>query len=271
MIRKTTLRIITGLAILSLWSVCWGQDAPRVGVEERLGSIIPLEELSFTDEEGKSIALKELFDRPVALTLVYYRCPGICTPLLQEKAWVADNCDLAPGQDYRMITISFDPKETADLAKTKKANMLDLIKAKQIPTDGWRFLTGDEKNIRKITEAVGFYYMPDRNKVDFVHGATIIFLSGEGKIVRYLIGTRFNPVDVKMAVLDASEGRARSFMQKMQQLCYTYDPEARTYVLQINRLILAATLLFVAVFVWYLLRKKPVVGPVDEQIPRSES
>ena len=114
MIGRTSLNILACIAVFSTLSVCLGQDNPRIGVDERLGETIDLETLTFTDEDGKSILLKELFDRPIALTLIYYRCPGICTPLLQEVAWVADNCDLIPGEDYRLVTISFDPKDTAD-------------------------------------------------------------------------------------------------------------------------------------------------------------
>lgn len=240
---------------LLLTAVCAAQERARVGIEERLGTILPLDELTFNDEQGKPIKLSSLVDKPIVLTLVYYRCPGICTPLLQELVKVADNAKLTPGEDYRLVTISFDPDEKFDLAKNKKANMLAEFKNKNVPPETWSFLTGDEANIRKVTDTVGFYYMPDRNKVDFVHGATVIFLSDKGKIVRYLNGTRFNPAEMELAVLDAAQGRPRSLMQRMQQLCYAYDPEGQAYVLQINRIILGVTLVFALGFVVYLLRK----------------
>ena len=156
MIRRTVLnRMLCGI-VLAMASVCVGQESTQIGIDEHLGEHIPLETLSFFDEDGRPIALKELFDRPIVLTLVYYRCPGICTPLLQELAKVADNCDLTPGEDYRIVTISFNPEETAELAKPKKANMLAELKNKQVPPEGWRFLTGDAENIGRITDAVGF-------------------------------------------------------------------------------------------------------------------
>ena len=256
--RSTTLnRALCSTLFLVAASVCIAADKPvEVGIEERLGERIPLESLTFFDEQGKSVKLEELFDRPIVLTLVYYKCPGICTPLLQEVVRVADLCDLMPGDDYRLITISFDPRENAELARLKKENMLAEMKNKHVSPEGWRFFTGDAENVRRITEAVGFRYIPDRNKVDFVHAATVVFLSSDGMIARYLNGTQFNPADLKLAIIDAKEGRARSFMQRIQRLCYAYDPEGRAYVLQVNRLILGVTLLFATCFGMFVLARK---------------
>ncbi len=249
--------------VLAVTSVCFAAEEPlRIGVEERLGEYLPLEALSFSDEDDRPITLEELCDRPVLLTLVYYRCPGICTPLLQEVASAADRCDLIPGKDYRHVTISFDPKETAELAGLKKANMLAQMEKQQVPPDGWRFLTGDAENIRRITTAVGFGYAPDKNKVDYVHAGAAIFLSPDGMIARYLHGTEFNPADLKLAIVDASQGRARSFMQKLQRLCYSYDPEGRAYVLKVNRVILGVTALFAMTFGSFLLLRKAGHRPV---------
>jgi len=231
------------------------EERPTIGIVERLGETIPLETMSYTGEDGEVVELAELFDRPVALTLVYYRCPSICTPLLQEMARVADMARMQPGEDYRIVTISFDPKDTAELSRMKRKNFLATLEKKQVPEDGWRFLTGDEEQIRKITEAVGFCYARDENLVDFVHAATVVFISPEGKIVRYLNGTQFNPVDLEMAVVDAAEGRARSYMQQIQRLCYSYDPEGQAYVLMINRVILGVTLAFAAGFGVFLVSR----------------
>lgn len=239
--------------MLAIASVGAAQEAPSVGVVENLGDVIPIESFSFTDEKGEPVALKDLFDKPIVLTLVYFRCPGICTPLLQELVKNVDNCDLTPGEDYRLITVSFDPTETAEMAERKKTNMLAEMKQKDLHPDAWRFLTGEGEDIKRLTDAVGFYYMKDENDADYIHAASVIFLSPDGKIVRYLGGTEFNPADLEMAVIDASEGRPRSFIQKVQKLCYTYDPASRGYVLQVNRIILGVTVVFVAVFGGFLL------------------
>lgn len=261
-------------AVLLAACVCAAQEPekdPRIGIEEHLGKQIDLAAFSFTDEDGRAIQLQDLFDRPIALTLVYYRCPGICTPLLQEVARVAGLCDLAIGDDYRVVTISFDPAETPALARTKKANMIAEVKNKQVSDDAWRFLTGDADNIRRITEAVGFHYSLDKNKTDFVHAATVIFLSPEGKIVRYLTATKFNPADLKMAVVDASTGHARSFMRRIERLCYSYDPEGNVYVLKVNRIILGLTLLFATAFAGFLAFKGTRGKATKDQTTESAS
>ena len=232
-------------------------DTARVGIDEKLGQKIPLDTLTFKDEDGKSIPLKSLFDKPVVLTLVYYRCPGTCSPLLNELSRLVQLSSYKAGEDYRMVTISFDPREDEDLASMKRTNMLKAMTQKKVPEDAWRFLTGDEKNIAAITDAVGFRYREDINGQDFVHATTLIFIGTDGMISRYLQGLRFTPADFEMAVVDATEGRARSFMKKVQRLCYTFEPENSGYVLQLNRIVLAATLLFIGGFVVFLRFLKP--------------
>ena len=256
MVRRTRLMLLMCGATFGVTSFAVAQAPPPVGVQERLGEVLDLETFTFLDEDGKPIILETLFDRPVILTLVYFRCPNICTPLLQELAKNVNNCDLTPGEDYRLVTISFDPTETANLAGLKKANFLATLDKKDVTPGDWRFLTGDAATIKRLTDAVGFYYIRDKNQVDYVHAASVIFLSKEGKIVRYLNGIEFNPADLKMAVIDASAGRARSFIQKIQALCYTYDPASRGYVLQLNRVILGVTVLFVMGFAGFLVLKK---------------
>lgn len=256
MIGHTRFILVFVGAMLAVAAGAAGQSAGEVGIEERLGEIIPLADFTFADEEGKPIVLKELFDRPVILTLVYFRCPSICTPLLQELSRNVNNSDLVPGRDYRLVTISFDPTETPELAKAKKKNFLATLDKKNVSPDDWRWLTGNEETIKRITEAVGFRYMKDKNGIDYVHAATVMFLSKGGKIVRYLNGVQFNPADLKMAVIDATEGRARSFMRTVQAYCYAYNPASRGYVLQLNRIILGITVLFVLGFGGFLLFKK---------------
>jgi protein SCO1/2 len=263
MLKKTYLIAVALGLVLVVADVRAADEPTKVGIVEHLGDRLALEDLSFFDEDGRPITLKDLFDRPIVLTLVYYKCPGICTPLLQELAAAVDKCDLVPGEDYRIVTISFDPTETAELARPKKANMIAEVKTKVVPPDGWRFLTGDAENVRAITEAVGFRYIPDRNKTDFIHAATVMFLSTDGMIARYLNGTVINPAELELAVIDASEGRARSFMQKIQKLCYSYDPAGRAYVLKVNRIILGVTLLFALAFGGFLLFKKTAHRPAN--------
>ncbi|MFC2171587.1 SCO family protein [Acidobacteriota bacterium] len=221
-------------------------QSEKADLIENPGAQIPLD-LSFTGMDGKKVTLKEIIDRPTVLTLVYYRCPSICSPLLYEVAENVDECDLEPGKDYRLLTISFDYREGADLAKIAHGEMLNRMD-KKIPPDSWQFYTGDKESIKKLTDSVGFHFTFTKDKEDYIHPATVIFLSEEGKITRYLNGLKFLPADMKMALIDASEGRISNVMSKLQRFCYTYDPEGRTYVIKINRIILLGTLFFVAVF-----------------------
>jgi len=239
----------------------------KVGIEERLDETLPLNEFHFTDEDGNPIVLADLFDEetPVVLTLVYYSCPGICTPLLNELAYNIERCDLAPGDDFQLVTISFNPADDAELARLKRINMLDTIETNKPKPEDWRFLVGNQENIDKITEAVGFHYVPDENGVDWVHAASVIFISPEGKISRYLNTLQFNPADLELAVVDASLGRARSFMRQIERLCYSFDPEGRAYVLKVNRIILGITLVFVLLFTFFLIFRKPAPKPAEPQ------
>ena len=230
--------------------------SPEIGITERLGTTIGLDE-TLVDEDGHPVVLRDLVNLPTLLVFVYYRCPAICDPLLRELASNLDQLQTEAGVDYRVITISFDPTETAQVAKTKKAEILATMK-RPPRADGWRFLTGEEAAVRPLTDAVGFKYKYEEQTQTYVNASSLIFLTGEGKIVRYIGGLEFLPAQLKLALHDAAQGRERSFMKSLERLCYSYDPKGRTYVLRINRLILALTGVFVLGFLAYLLlRKRP--------------
>ena len=273
MFRKTSQRIgqlaaralcvaLVGLAGSALPLAAQPQDeaAPAyasdkdIGIEQKLGEMVPLD-LTFIDEAGQPVVLRDLIDKPVILTLVYLRCPSICAPLLHELAKAVDETDIAPGVDYDILTVSFDITDDASLSTTAKKNLLQEID-RDISPDSWRFLTGEADQIARLTDAVGFRFRQE--KQDFVHAGTVIFLSPDGKIVRYLSGERILPANLKMAVIDAAEGRTRSVMQRLQKLCYAYDAEGQTYILKVNRIILLVTLPLVGTFLCFLLFKKKV-------------
>lgn len=204
----------------------------KVGIEERLGAMVPLD-LEFRDERGALVSLKDIVHKPVILTLVYYKCPGICSPLLTEMTKIVDRMDLVPGVDYQIVTVSFNHREMPELAEEKQENYLAAME-KNVDPKAWRFLTGDSVTIRRLADAVGFYFYEEGN--DFVHSGTLIMLSPEGKVTRYLPGVRFLPFDVKMAVMEAGEGRTGPTIAKILSMCYSYDPEGRTYTTNIVRL-----------------------------------
>lgn len=204
----------------------------EVGVIEHLEEYIP-EDIMITNEAGELVNLKKQIDKPTALIFVYYRCPGICSPLMDGLAEVIEKSDLELSEDYQVITISFDPTETIDLAIKKKNNYKSLVKGKNTE-EGWKFFTADSLNIAKATQSMGFRYKKTGN--DYTHAATVIVLSPEGKITRYLNGTYFLPFEFKLAMLEASKGQAGPTINKILQYCYSYDPVGQAYVLNITKI-----------------------------------
>ena len=208
------------------------EPVKKVGVEERLGTMVPLD-LEFRDEQGYLVKLRDFIRKPVILSLVYYKCPGICSPLLTELTKIVDKMDLVPGVDYQILTISFNHREMPELAAEKKDNYLSSLE-KNVDPSAWRFLTGDSAVIRALADTVGFFFYEEGK--DFVHSGTLILLSPEGKVTRYLPGIKYLPFDVKMAVIEAGEGRVGPTIAKILSMCYSYDPEGRTYTTDIVRL-----------------------------------
>jgi protein SCO1/2 len=253
---KALNKILTAFLLLAAIAVfpLRAEDEPKspIGVDEKLGEKIPLD-LTFMDEYGKPVILRSLFTKPTLLTLVYHRCPGICSPLLSGVSDVVDKMDMEPGRDYNIVTISFSPREDYIMASDKKKNYLGTMK-KKIPQDGWHFLTGDSVSIAKITDAVGFRYQVQG--VDYMHGAVITAISSNGMIARYLYGTDFLPLDVKLALTEASEGRTGPAINKLLKLCFSYDPGARKYVLNFTRIVGGGMLVMLIGFVLVLTLKK---------------
>lgn len=248
--------IISGIMIMMMSGYSSGQDEntpkPEIGIYEHLGETIP-SDIILTNEYGQQINLKSLVTKPTIFSLVYFRCPGICSPLLNSVKNTVDKTDLEPGADYNLITISIDQNEGYIMAAEKKENYLEELNRK-IPTDSWRFLTGDSLNIYRISDALGFKFKREGN--DFIHGASIMVVSADGKIVRYLYGTDFLPFDFKMAVTEATEGRVVPTINKLAKMCFSFDPEGRKYVLNVTRIAGAGMILLLGVFVVLLNIKK---------------
>lgn len=230
----------------------------EVGIEEQLGKFLPLD-AKFVDENGNEFTLKELLTKPTVLSFVYYNCPGICSPLLMEIADVVNKSDLVLGVDYNIINISMDEYENPELAFSKKNDFLQLVD-KQIPPDSWKFLTGDSTEIKKVSDAAGFYFK--RQGKDFLHSGALIFIDKDGKVCRYLFpaysdkkGFGIAPFDFKMAVIETSEGRISPTIARVLQFCFSYDPQGKTYVLNLTRIFGAGILILVVVFAVVFLRK----------------
>ncbi len=230
----------------------FAQKNIEVGIDEQLGNILPLD-LKFQNSDGKTVALKDIINKPTILALVYYECPGLCNPMQNELAWTIDKLQLEPGKDFQVVSISFDNKETPVIAAKWKKNYLLTIKRKFDPND-WHFLTGDSLNIKKLTDACGFRFKPADKQ--YVHAATLIAISPQGKITRYMFGTNFNPFDVKMALLEAESGKASPTISKMLEFCFSYDPAGRQYTLNVTRIVGSIMLIGIGIFMSVLFIKK---------------
>jgi protein SCO1/2 len=227
------LTIIIFAGILSCYSQSQiDEDKIEVGIVEKLGETIPLD-LTFLNESNDTVTLGELINKPTILSFVYFDCPGLCSPLLSGISEVVDNLDMDLGDEYQLITISFNTKDTPEKAAIKKNNFVTKIGEEN--RKHWIYLTGEQDNILKITASVGFKYMPQG--LDFAHPSAIILLSPEGKITRYLYGINFLPFDVKMAIIEAQQGIARPTINKILEYCFAYDPNGRTYTLQVTRIV----------------------------------
>ena len=249
------LSIFLPLILFCLSLPLHGQSSPNqkskiiVGLEHKkfLGKKVPLD-TEFVNEDGKKISLKEIVDRPVILTLVYFNCPGICTPLLNSLRYTLEKLELEPGIDFKVVTISFDPREDHRMATEKRKSYLGQMK-RPFPKDAWRFLTGEKKNIDRICDAVGFRF--EKEGKEYRHSGTVIVLSPQGKITRYLLGLSYNPIILQMALKNASSGRVEPTIAKLIRLCFSsYDQKARLY--KVNIVNIGMAIIFLAVMVFAL-------------------
>jgi protein SCO1/2 len=228
----------------------------EVGIEEHLDDFVPLD-IMVIDEKNQATNLGSLIDKPTIINLVYYRCPGICSPLMEGLADVMDKVDLELGKDYQVLTISFDPRESIDLAHRKKNNYLNLMSRPEPAREHWQFFVSDSANVARLTDAVGFKYRKAGN--DFIHAGTIVIVSPAGKITRYLNGTYFLPFELTMAITEASEGISAPTVNRILQFCFAYDPVGQKYVLSMTRVALPIITLTAIVMVLILVvrtRKK---------------
>ena len=220
-------------------------DDVEIGIVEHLDEYLP-DSIFLINEKGERVTLKAMITMPTVLNFVYFRCPGICSPLMEAIAGVMDKSDMVPGEDYQVLTISFDPKETIDLGIRKKENYLNLMTKKDQAAGGWHFFVSDSASIIKATTAVGFKYKRTGN--DFLHAASVTVVSPQGKITRYLNGMYFLPFEWKMAIIEASEGKSGPTLNKILNFCYSYDPVGQTYVMSVTRVGGVVILFFALIF-----------------------
>ncbi|HEX5710424.1 MAG TPA: SCO family protein [Sulfuricurvum sp.] len=244
-------------------------NANNIGIDEKLGETVPLD-LTFINEESEKVTLKKLMDgKPTILTLNYFRCSGICTPQLNALAKVLGKLDLAENTDYKVITVSFAKDETPALAAAKRKNQIDSI-GRAYVADAWHFVVDDNNSSDVLAKSVGFKYektISTTGKTDYIHAASLIVLSPEGKIVRYLPGVEQGPIDVKMALAEAHEGKVGGTIPKAMLLCFSYDPDAKKYVFMWEKVAGVVMLAMVLGFFLYLVK----IGRKDEDHQNKES
>lgn len=229
-----------------------------VGIDQNLNAQIPLE-LQFKDENGQVVRLGQYFrEKPVVLALVYYECPGLCDLILNGLTHTMQQTSLNVGSDYEVVTVSFNPKETWQLANAKKANYIEKYNRSGAKA-GWHFLTGDEASIKSLTETVGFHYNYDPISKQFAHASAIMVLTPEGKIARYFFGIEYKPRDFRLGLVEASANKIGSPADRVLLFCYHYDPTTGKYgmaITEVTRALGTATVLLLGGFVFIMLRRE---------------
>lgn len=231
----------------SVTKVPQASDAPGiptqlqgVGITEHLGADVGLGTITLRDETGKPRRLGEFFHsgRPVLLALVYFECPNLCTFVLNGMVDGLKDLAWNPGREFEVVAVSIDPKEDAELAADKKLAYLQAY-GRENTQAGWHFLTGDEAQVRKLADEVGFGYRYDPAEKQYAHSAALFVLTPTGKISRYLYGIQYRHQDLKMALLEASSGKIGTVVDRFLLFCFRYDPQSRRYSFYLTRLMQA--------------------------------
>jgi len=228
----------------------------NVGIEQHLDQQIP-PDLSFRDETGKPVRLSDYFGKkPMILNLVYYNCPMLCGEVLSGLESALRVLKFDVGKEFDVLTVSFDPRETPDMATKKKAEFLKRY-GRAGAAEGWHFLTGPRESIDALTKAAGFQYQYDPKTGQFAHATAIMVLTPDGKIAQYYYGVEYAPKDLRLGLIQASENKIGTLADQVLLYCYHYDPTTGKYgaiisrVLQLSGL---ATILALGILMTVLIR-----------------
>jgi protein SCO1/2 len=228
----------------------------EVRIEQKLNSKVPLD-LQFTDSGGKPVHLRELIsEKPVILSLVYYGCPRLCSMILTGLLRSMRALPLSAGEEFDVVTVSFDPRETPKMAAAKK---LAYMEGYDRPgaADGWHFLTGSEREIERLANAVGFKFQYDPKTDQFSHASAIMVLTPEGRVSRYFYGIEYPPRDLRLGIIEASQNKIGSPVDQVLLYCFHYDPETGKYslaIMNVIRLFGAITVLMICSFILIAVR-----------------
>ncbi len=228
-------------------------DNPGIGLEEKIGKKISKDAI-LADEKGAKRLLGDLIVKPTLLLPVYFTCRTTCGIMMANLARAVNDVPLALGRDYNILAFSFDGDDTPENARKARDNYSAILK-KPAPIDAWFYLTGNMNEIVKITGSIGFSFKKGKGG-DFFHPNTLIALSADGTIIRYLSGPDFLPFDIAMALTEAEKGTPSISIRKLLSYCFSYESEKKTYALKGVRIITGVLLLVMAVILFLLLRKK---------------
>jgi protein SCO1/2 len=267
--------LFAGLALLSLPAVAAAQLGPKpppmavgqpailqeIGWDQNLGQKIPLD-LRFKDETGRDVVLGDYFgERPVVLSLVYYECPMLCTISLNGLARALEVLSFVPGQEFEVLTVSFDAREGPDLAAAKKKAYMSSYDKREEGARGWHFLTGDAEAVERLTRATGFRFAWDEETKQFAHPAGILVASPDGTISHYLFGVEFSPRDLRLALVASSAGEVGNPIDQVLLYCFQYDPKTGRYsaaILNVVRLAGLVTLVAVTGLILFVSTRRRV-------------
>ena len=228
-----------------------------VGVDQKLGSQVPLD-TKFTDEHGQTVTLRQYFDKPVILTLVYYTCPMLCSEVLNGTVTSLRAVKYDVGKEFNVVTLSIDPRDTPREATGKRILTLNRY-ARHVSDQGWPFLVGDKQSIDAIANAVGWRYAFDPKSGQYAHASAIMLLTPEGKVSRYFYGIEYSAKDMQFGLMDASKSKIGSVADQIALYCYHYDPATGKYGLVVLRIVRVAALLTLGLlggFVIVMLRRE---------------
>ena len=230
----------------------------EIGFDQNLNQPLPLD-AAFKDEQGRNVHLGDFFGaRPVVLAFVYFNCPMLCTQVLASLTSSLGTMSLDAGKDFEVVAISFDPREKPADALAKRKEFIDRYHR---PADnaGWHFLTGEQPEITRTTRAAGFRYVWDDKTQQFAHPTGIIVATPEGRLARYLFGVEYGPRDLRLALVEASNGKIGTAVDSLLLYCYHYDPLTGGYglvVMRALRIAGVATVVAIASFIFVMVRRE---------------
>jgi protein SCO1/2 len=223
----------------------------QVGITQKMGAQVPLD-LAFNDEAGQLVTLRQYFGKPVILALVYYQCPSLCNLVLNGLVRSVKDLTLTAGEDYDVVAVSFDPRETPEMARAKKQTYMQQYN-RPGTEKGWHFLTGDEAASKALAASVGFRFVYDTMTNQYAHGSGIILLTPEGRTTRYFFGIDYPARDVKLGLIEASNNRIGSAIDQVELYCFHYDPANGKYGLVIMNVLRLGGLLTLGVLAGFMI------------------